>query len=360
MDSAIIRQGELVSRGIMAYETTEEVGFVENLLVDVQQARVVGLSCKTPGLMGRKLAVDWDQLVKIGGDRIIIQTEVPEAVASQLSAAQDITDLEVWTDGGDHIGRVVDICFDQATGEVKQYLYVLKVQEAVTDDEPTAALFGEESSDGEIEALADATVSSLSESSLSESATEKVTAYKILPAAIISAGRKRMMIAEDAAEKRQPYEQLLDLSPKKPEGDLRTDWRPEKLPEIPTDFNELLQKGQSFAGQVTERVKAQAKKLTDEQLRDREFGEAGTLPDITEQLQERTEQVKEQMQQRLEKARRLAQEKAQEQIEKRGLEEKLGGTAFGRSIGKQLGRFAKKDEVEETIDVESFEVWEDD
>ncbi|MGD1867831.1 MAG: PRC-barrel domain-containing protein [Phormidesmis sp.] len=306
MDSAIIRQGELVSRGIMAYETTEEVGFVENLLVDVQQARVVGLSCKTPGLMGRKLAVDWDQLVKIGGDRIIIQTEVPEAVASQLSAAQDITDLEVWTDGGDHIGRVVDICFDQATGEVKQYLYVLKVQEAVTDDEPTAALFGEESSDGEIEALADAAVSSLSESSLSESATEKVTAYKILPAAIISAGRKRMMIAEDAAEKRQPYEQLLDLSPKKPEGDLRTDWRPEKLPEIPTDFNELLQKGQSFAGQVTERVKAQAKKLTDEQLRDREFGEAGTLPDITEQLQERTEQVKEQMQQRLEKARRLA------------------------------------------------------
>ena len=107
MDSAIIRQGELVGRGIMAYETTEEVGAVEHLLVDVQQAKVVGMSCKAPGLMGRKLSVDWEQLVKIGGDRIIIQTEVPDAVTDHLSAAQDITDLEVWTDGGDHIGSTM-------------------------------------------------------------------------------------------------------------------------------------------------------------------------------------------------------------------------------------------------------------
>ena len=348
MDSVIIRQGELVGRGIMAYETTEEVGSVEHLLVDVQQAKVVGLSCKTQRLMGRKLLLDWEQLVKIGGDRIVIQTEVPEAITAQLSAAQDITDLEVWTDGGDHIGRVVDVCFDQATGEVQHYLYVLKVKEFAIDDGPTVALFGEEE---EIEALVDAAVNSVS-----DDAVETVTAYKILPGTIISAGRKRMMIAEEEAKRSQPYEQPLILPAKKTETGLRTDWRPEKLPEISTDFNELLQRGQSLAGQVTERVRAQAKKLTDEQLREREFGDAGTLPDITEQLQERTEQVKEQMQQRLEKAT----EKAKEQIERSGIEEKLGRTAFGRSIGKQLGRFAKKDKVEETIDVESFEVWEDD
>ena len=355
MDSAIIRQGELVGRGIMAYETTEEVGAVEHLLVDVQQAKVVGMSCKAPGLMGRKLSVDWEQLVKIGGDRIIIQTEVPDAVTDHLSAAQDITDLEVWTDGGDHIGRVVDVCFDQSTGEVQHYLYALRVHEAVAVGEPTAELFGEEGNeDEEIESLIEAAVNA------SDDNAEKVKVYKILPGAIISAGRKRMMVAEEEAKQAQAYEQLLDLAANKAETGLKADWRPEGLPEMPTDFGELLQKGQSLAGQVTERVKAQAKRLTDEQLKEREFGEAGTLPDITEQLQERTGQVKEQMQQRLEKARRVAQEKAKEQIEKRGLEEKLGGTAFGRRVGKQLGRFAKKSEPEETIDVESFEVWEDD
>ncbi|MGB3669759.1 MAG: PRC-barrel domain-containing protein, partial [Phormidesmis sp.] len=135
MDTAIIRQGELVGRGIMAYETTEEVGSVEHLLVDMKTARVVGLTYKTPGLIGRKQSLDWAQLVKIGGDRIVIQTEVPEAIESQLSASQDITDLEVWTDGGDHIGQVIDVCFDQSTGQVQQYLFVLKAATELEADD---------------------------------------------------------------------------------------------------------------------------------------------------------------------------------------------------------------------------------
>ncbi|MEM9093292.1 MAG: hypothetical protein AAGC93_31780 [Cyanobacteria bacterium P01_F01_bin.53] len=362
MDSAIIRQGELVGKGIMAYETTEEVGSVEHLLVDVRTAKVVGLSCKTPGLMGRKIDLAWEQLVNIGGDRIVIHIEAAEAESSQLSSAQDITDLEVWTDGGDHIGRVVDVCFDRASKAVQQYLYVPKEYEAVAAGEPTAALFGEEAGEEDIESLSEDAVDAVS-----AEPKDQVKAYKILPGAIISAGRKRMMIAEEYAQQSQPYEHLLDLAKKKSETGLNPEWRPETLPEMPTDFHELLQKGQTLAGQVAGRVKQQAKKLTDEQLREREFGEAGSLPEITEQLQEKTEQAKEQMQQRLEKARRLAQEKAREaqekakeQIERSGLEEKLGRTSFGRSIGKQLGRFTKRDQVEETIDVESFEVWEDD
>ncbi len=58
MDAAIIRQGELVGRGIMAYETTEEVGAVEHLLVDLKQAKVIGLLCKTAGLIGREAVAE--------------------------------------------------------------------------------------------------------------------------------------------------------------------------------------------------------------------------------------------------------------------------------------------------------------
>lgn len=359
MNSAVIRQGELVSRGIMAYETTEEVGSVEHLLVDVKAARVVGLMYKTPGLVGRRQSLAWEQLVKIGGDRIVAKTEVTndvlERIKSQLAAAQDITDLEVWTDGGDLIGRVADVCFDQHSKQVEQYLFARQetresfekssdelIDEA-SEEEVIAALYGEEGDE-------DSPIFSAA----------KTTVFTILPNAIISAGRKRMMISEEDAEAARPYDYPLDLSLKKRES---TGFSSERIAEqisLPTDFGEILEKGQSLAGEVSARVRDRAKKFADEQLVDREFGEAGTLPEITEQLQEKTDQVRRQMQERLEKAR----ERAQERLEKSGLEERidetLGKTSFGRSLGKQLDRFRRPQPPSEPIDVESFEVWEDD
>ncbi len=346
MDVAIIRQGELVGRGIMAYETTEEVGAVEHLLVDMQQARVVGLAYKTLGLIGRRQNLDWAQLVKIGKDRIVVQAEIAEAVESRLSAAQDVTDLEVWTDGGDLIGRVVDLCFDQSSGQVERYLFALKVQEeaveAVEAAEDSAALYGEEELE---EAIA-------------------TSVYAIEPRMIISAGRKRMMIAEEDAQRSQPYHQLLNLPPQKVAEPLKPSWKPEQLPEIPTDLGELLQKGQSLAGQVGDRVRQQAKRFGQDRGIKKGNGEWGTengeeMPDISEQLQEKTEQVKLQMQEQLQKAR----EKAKEQIGNKGLEKRLGRTAFGRALGKTFNKINPQNpnltDVE-PIDVESFEVWEED
>ncbi|MEL6780665.1 MAG: hypothetical protein AAFO06_25870, partial [Cyanobacteria bacterium J06597_16] len=136
-------------------------------------------------------------------------------------------------------------------------------------------------------------------------------------------------------------------------------WKPEQRPEMPNDFGELLLKGQSFAGKVTEQVKQKAQKFTDERLAQQHFVDADTLPDISEQLQEKTAQVKQQMQQQLQKAR----EKAQEQIDSglgQNVSDQLENTALGRSLGKTLGRFRKPQAPEEPIDVEAFEVWEDD
>ena len=131
---------------------------------------------------------------------------------------------------------------------------------------------------------------------------------------------------------------------------------------MPTDFNELLQKGQSFAGKVTGQIRQRAKQFTDEQLANQDLVEANSLPDITEQLQSKTEQVKQQMQAQLKKAR----EKAQAQIDNNRLEDRLGNTALGRSLGQTLDRFKrpKKSDQQldqiEPIDVDAFEVWEDD
>lgn len=329
MESAIIRQGELVGRQIMAYETTEEVGTVEHLLVDVKPAQVIGLVCKTAGLLPRRQSISWSQLVKIGRDRIVIHTEASAQLVSaneaQLAAAQNMSGLEVWTDGGDRIGQVVDFCLDQATGEVQQYLF----------------------------ALNDSLVAAAAEEGAADVAPIQV--YAIAPDAIISAGRKRMMIAEEDAQRAQPYGQSLPLSAVKISGS-GLDWRPEQLPEIPTDLSELARKGQTFAGKVTKRVRRRAQQFADQQLAHQDYVDADSLPDITEQLQAKTEQVKQQMQAQFEKAKA----KAQDQLDHGPLENRLGKSPLGRSLNETLNRFRRPQPPAEPIDVEAFEVWEDD
>ena len=317
MDKAIIRQGELVGMGLMAYETTEEVGAVDHLLVDVASSEVVGFACKKGGLLGKKQSVSWTQLMKIGRDRIIIHTAVPasESIENQLAAAQNVTGLEVWTDGGDHIGRVVDFCLEIETGKVQQYLFALNLRDEAVED--------------------------------SESGLETVEVFAIAPSTIISAGRKRMMIAEEDAKRAQPFGEPIAVEAVRSASE-----RSEPLP-MPTDLNEVLQGAQSLAGKVGDRVRQQAKKFTDEQSARRLEGEgAGSLPEITEQLQAKTEQVKQQMQKRFERA-------------KEQLGDGLNDTPIGRSLSEKLGDIGKfgrsqASTPEEPIDVNAFEVWEDD
>lgn len=344
VDAAIIRQSELVGRAIMAYETAEDVGTVEHFLVDVKRAQVVGLGCKTLGLVGRRQSLSWSQLVKIGRDSLIVHTKAaPELVAtseSQLAAAQNMTGLEVWTDGGDHIGRVVDLCVDRATGDVQQYLFALA--------QPGAAAI--------ILTEAESDTSDVGGSELVAEAG--VNVYAIAPQSIISAGRKRLMIAEEDAQRSHPYGPPLIL---KTAASNTPSWRPEQLPEIPTDFGELIQKGQSFAGKVSEQVRQRAKQFTDEKLANQDFVEADSLPDITEQLQAKTAHVKQQMQAQFKKAKEKARETAQDQMDG-GLADRLSSTPLGRSLGKRLDKFKRPpaEPQSDPIDVASFEVWEDD
>lgn len=372
MDAAIIRQGELVGRGLIGYETTEEIGVVDHLLVDVQRAQVMGLAYKTTGLIARKQLLAWAQLVKIGRDGIIVHTQDPSAQGasanddrrephSLLSAAQNMTGLEVWTDGGDHIGRVVDLCLDAKTGEVQTYLFALKA-----DEDQRKQVVGELGS-GELgsgESDSDASGSDESGSVDDGRVAASVVVYVIAPKTIISAGRKRIMIAEEDAQRAQPYSEPLAI-PVETAATKRLDWKPEQLPklpvEFPTDVNELLQKGQSFAGKVTEQVKQRARQFTDEQLAHQDFVEADSLPDITEQLQAKTQQVRQQMQDRFNTVRDSAQEQLDGGLGDR-IENTLGKTSLGRSLGKTFDKFKKpqSSDPSEPIDVESFEVWEDD
>ncbi len=360
VDATIIRQGELIGRRMMAYETTEEMGVVDHLLVDVKQSHTVGLSYKAPGLLARKQSLSWSQLVKIGRDSLVVKTQEIESdsATATLAAAQNMTGLEVWTDGGDHIGKIVDLCLNADTGKVEQYLFALHYSPS---DNLSSSEEGPDTSVSD-----DATnVDKPDDASDTPTPEAPTTVYVIEPSAIISAGRKRMMIAEEDAQRAQAYAQLLIVNPVQSVSQPRTDWKPERLPEIPTDFGELLQQGQSLAGKVTQQVRQRAKQFTDEQLSHQDWVEADSLPDITEQLQEKTEQVKHQMQEQLRKAQEKAREQAQHQLDSplgKKVSERIENNPLGRSLGKAFDKFKRPTDQDrlDSIDVDAFEVWEDD
>ena len=64
-DEVILRQSDLQSRLILDYETTNELGWLDDLLVDVKQAQVVGILAKEsmwqrPALHRRKIQRLWN------------------------------------------------------------------------------------------------------------------------------------------------------------------------------------------------------------------------------------------------------------------------------------------------------------
>ncbi|MFK8186618.1 MAG: PRC-barrel domain-containing protein [Phormidesmis sp.] len=352
--SEAIRQGELIGRGLMAYETTEEVGRVDHLLVDVKRSHAVGITYKVPGLIARKQSISWQNLVKIGGDRILIRIE-SAADDAELAAAQNMTGLEIWTDGGDRIGTLIDIRLDRDTGKVQQYLFSLEHEPPQSEPRQNTRTESEQPSPNASPQPEDG----ITDASLS------VTVYAIEPQMIISAGRKRMMIAEEDARRAQSQREVIERSRTKPPVDRPIPALPTEIPAaLPTDIGKLFQQGKTFAENATQQAKERAKHFTEERLANQDFLEAETLPDITEQLQAKTAQAKQQIQQQLSKAAERA-EKAKEQVDGRLGQSSFGRSSFGRSLGNSLNQAFDKIKRPpannaDPIDVDAFEVWEDD
>ncbi|MCG8366983.1 MAG: PRC-barrel domain-containing protein [Pseudanabaenales cyanobacterium] len=158
-----IRQSQLLNRLVIDYDTTEEVGWVDQLLVDVKIHQVEGIVCKS-GFLGRnKRAFSWVQIETIGQDSILVKLPGgPES--DKLETAQVMVGHEVWTDAGDRMGHLVDYCIHPQTGAVLAYLFAAEGLRGIAEG-----------------------------------------VYRLLPSAIISAGRKRIMAEKTALETAEQF-----------------------------------------------------------------------------------------------------------------------------------------------------------
>ena len=264
-DEVILRQSDLQSRLILDYETTNELGWLDDLLVDVKQAQVVGILAKES--MWQRQAYGWNHIASIGADSIVLHRQGGEL---PNTAAQSMVGLEVWTDTGNCVGQIVDYRFERS-GSLVQYLFAQPNQ---------AGLYG------------------------------------LAPDAIISAGRKRLMVSDQAVEQAEYFaDEVLPIDPQ--------DWQVTAQTKAQTIATQVQQRAQNWSDYAQERWLNE---------------------DLNEQLQEQAQGLRSRLNQQVSKAQKRL----------RPLNKALGDT-----LENTLDRFDNSKEAP-PIDLDSFEVWEDD
>jgi len=162
--AAVLKQSELLNRLVLNRHTAEEVGRVTQLWLDFQAHRVVGLTCKSGFIGGKKHQFAWKHINTIGSDSILVNSLKEEKESETLDSLDSRIGVEVWTDAGNKVGKLVDYIIEPETGAVVNYLYSSSGWQGIMDG-----------------------------------------IYTLAPAAVSSVGKKRIIVLEEAVKNSEKY-----------------------------------------------------------------------------------------------------------------------------------------------------------
>ncbi|MBW4495056.1 MAG: PRC-barrel domain-containing protein [Oscillatoria princeps RMCB-10] len=252
-EQQVIKQSELLNRLVIDRTSTEEVGRADQLWLNPQSHQVVGLSCKS-GFMGKnKRSFTWAQIESVGADSIIVNLSAGVGDAEKPEGAISGIGYEVWTDAGNKVGKIVDYLLVPKTGAVVSYLYSSSGWQGVLEG-----------------------------------------IYLLLPAAIESAGSKRVIVADAAVQNPQQYAEGLSQKIGQAAEYFKEDYE---------STLEHLENARRRAVDGTQGVKRGAQQLADE------FQEK--VQDVKEKATEGAQNFAEQARQKAQAAREQAAEGAQ-------------------------------------------------
>ena len=163
-----VKQSELLDRLVLDFDTTEIVGRVKKLWLDVKAHQVKGLTCASGVFDREKHRFSWDKVVTVGHDSILVNTENPEEV-EQPEFINNVIGLQVWTDAGNKVGKLVNYCIDATNGAVVAYLFTPNGWKGITNG-----------------------------------------TYILSPNGVITVGSQRIIVAEASIEDAQQYEEGLN------------------------------------------------------------------------------------------------------------------------------------------------------
>ena len=109
--SYLLRARDLVGRPVVTVGG-DEVGEVKDIVLGLDQACLVGFTLRNPGFLGgpQKRSLPWGEVRAVGPDAVMIDGEEAVARTDDIPAdGSPVVDLPVMSEGGDNLGRVVDV-----------------------------------------------------------------------------------------------------------------------------------------------------------------------------------------------------------------------------------------------------------
>lgn len=120
----VIRQSDLLNQLIFDRNTMEELGRVDVLWMHPPVHRVLGFISRS-GLLGtKKTAFNLAQIKTLGANGILVNAKPVETDSEKVRKLESLLNCEIWSDGGNKIGRITDCLFNLKTGVITQYLFV--------------------------------------------------------------------------------------------------------------------------------------------------------------------------------------------------------------------------------------------
>ena len=121
--SYLVRHRDLLNLLVIDRATTDELGRVEVVWMHPPAHRVLGFICKTGPLGGPKLAFNLKQIHQLGTESIVASGNAVGTNTSEVKLLESLIGLEVWSDKGTKIGKIMDCLFDLKSGVITQYLF---------------------------------------------------------------------------------------------------------------------------------------------------------------------------------------------------------------------------------------------
>jgi uncharacterized protein YrrD len=124
----VIRGKDILKRPVIARDTGEKVGQVDDLVIDRSGTRVLGIVAAGKMIFGSEKVVPWAAVRSVGLDSVVIESkssvvkgsQAPE-IAEVLKEGYILLGNRVLTTGGRELGKVENVFFDPETGTVEGY-----------------------------------------------------------------------------------------------------------------------------------------------------------------------------------------------------------------------------------------------
>lgn len=125
MDNTVItRHSELLNRLVIERDTMQEMGRVEQLWMYPQAHRMMGVICRSGRFRSKRFVYKLPQIESLGKGNIWVSGKPTETTDEQIQRLESLMDHEVWVDGGDRLGVIIDCMFNRKTGAITRYLFV--------------------------------------------------------------------------------------------------------------------------------------------------------------------------------------------------------------------------------------------